>query len=87
MDKIGKLVVCDRCGMTTFRPDAGGIYAEAIGWTLFALPETIGCIDLCPTCSRDLKRVVNQYMSDYKDVCKGMFIRHDSYINTEEGND
>lgn len=88
MNRTGKMVVCDRCKMTTFRPDVGGFYEQAAGWTVFAPPDESRSIDLCPACSRDLKRTFDNFMDSYKDTCEGMFIRHDSYAKvTEERND
>lgn len=81
MDRIGKLVVCDRCGMSTFRPDAGCFYEIANGWTTFTPPEKAGSIDLCPSCSRDLKGTIDQYMDQHNNICVGMIVRHDSYCD------
>lgn len=77
MRKKGQIVICDRCGSITFREllateDLDGGYTQndifekiEDGWSYQSVPmghEKTSCVDLCPKCTTEYEKTVNQYM-------------------------
>lgn len=74
----GKLLVCKRCGLSTFCPPANdGGYNIAKGW-FYRNIHYIGGEDFCPRCNKEYDELIKKFMSERNGENAGRIVAHNA---------